>query len=295
MEKSKIIKALRQHGLPFSEAKTLADSITAQEFTDAAVARKNDWAYVLSPLTRQIRVLQSSKHRWGTDPHRAKVYAAYLEQLITIKKRINQVKALNLAGESIPEIAAKIQLPFSGMRWQSWVKPKEKAATLQAFITLYEQTLDPTKSGRRLIPFSTREQRVKEDARWDALSIKVAAELHGRQRMGMEEEQKPLLAALRHAQYVINTRDKGDVAPYAGKWEQLLPAEMRDALGKWYADTLNGLDLSQAAAHAREQQTIKAQEQEKRDTHRHAKQLEYATAHRRAKGMVERKKNEAAA
>jgi hypothetical protein len=292
MEKPEVFKLLRQHGLPTLDASKLAATITAETNASIATKRKHDWPYVLLPLTHQIRLLQSSKHRWHTDTHRAKVYGDYLSLLITIKKRINQVKALNLAGESIPEIAAKFKLPFSGMRWQAWVKPKEMAAHTQAFFTLYTDTLDPAKAGRRMIPFSTREQRSVSDKRWDMLRVKVSADIHAREMEGRDEDQQPLLDALKQAQRAIDNRDITDEAPYAGAWERLLDDETRNALDKWYADSIGGLDLDRAAEAAREDATKRMQAAEKREAHKAEMNRQYAEANRRARGVKARKKNE---
>lgn len=295
MEKPEVFKLLRQHGLPSLEASKLAATITAESNASIATKRKHDWRYVLLPLIHQIRLLQSSKHRWHSDPPRAKVYGAYLELLITIKKRINQVRALNLGEKSIPEIAAAHKLPFSGMRWQAWVKPKELAAHTQAFFTLYTDTLDPAKAGRRMIPFSTKEQRSVSDKRWDMLRVKVAAELHARKMEGRDADQQPLLDALMQAQRAIDNRGITDEAPYAGAWERLLDDDTRKALDKWYADSIGGLDLDMAAEAAREAATKRAQIAEQREAHKKEKNRQYAEAHRRSNKVPERKKNEAPA
>ena len=288
------IKAgLRRHGMPMSLISSLLRDLYQREARVLHKSPVGEWKALTAPLTKLIRGLQSTKCRWGADPHRGPLYAKYLTLLLVTRQTIRNTEAANMGRKRLPELAQEMQLSGRGTRWQDWVPPALIQKVLISFDKLYTITLPaafPEKygrtSGKRLMPFSDKEHRNASDRRWDAVLLYCTAEKEGKRH---EAGFVPYIECLEFVIDVVLNREEKDVAPLGGghaAWEKLLDAQHKAKYKEWADTTLFGLDTvnlepAQQAAHeaAAERNRVKhAQLVAKRD-----RQREYMAQYRKVK------------
>ncbi len=276
MQLHKLAQELRTSGLSSDETRRVVLSMQADQKRALLAQKANDWGFLLAPLTKAVASLASSEFRWRTDPLREPVYSAYLLTLRRTRDRINTARKLNVAGDSIPQVAAnafKTPLPQQGMTWQAWVPEKVRHALVGAFEQMYNT---PGMRGKRLVPFSTAGERSVSDARWDVLEMRIARLTT--QHEG-DSQQTPLVAALNAARTAVHRRGLQDKAPI--KWEHLLDAKAREELREWQARTMHGLDTD--GKHVSQGQSETAGMQARVDAARQRakeKQTQYRAKHR---------------
>ena len=263
------VQLLRKEGLPLATAQSLAQTIKRKEDARVLQTRAHDWSRLLAPLERDIHSKASTMSRWRNDPIRGPVFSPYLDMLRKVRHIIQQARALNLEGKSIPEIAREKSLSGSGMHWSDWVPRKVHSAFMLEFEKMNCHP-DRPRIGKRAIPFSTAMERSASDKRWDNLITRILTEIEGRK---IEpESQAVLLDAMEEALDIAYKRGITDVAPV--QWEHLLPKQRQQELKDWHQDTLNGmrdpsrLDAATTALQARavarlEERNAKARERYK--------------------------------
>lgn len=242
-----IQKLLRTHGLSHVEASNVAAQIAKREQKRDDVLRTHDWDYVLEPLVAQIKSLASSQKVWGICPVRAKPYAKYLRLLRATRDTIKSYRDTNLANEPIAEVAARASkvlgydIPRKGMVWSAWVPEAIQEKVRLTLEQVYSHP-DMARKGKRLIPFSTRRQRLASDVRWTKILTTITTELMARVTPGLDrfdDPNEPLITALQEAREAVHERSLSAEAPV--KWEHLVSENTKKRLNEWQARTFNGL------------------------------------------------------
>lgn len=252
-----ITRALRSRGAPAAYINSVLAELNDEDTRGEAHREGRNWVRLLKPLRTQIKLMQTSRHRWSRDPLRAEVYGNYHALLLKVRTRLENIQFMNTADNlTIPELARAHNLANNGMRWADWVPNKIRTAFDIAFEKLYSVDIpnartDPETGapghakGKRIVPFKTQYERSSTEKRWRNLLIDLTLERAGRL---VEGSDSPLIGWMDMAIEAIKQRQRDKEAPV--KWEHLLPIEEQRKMREWHDTLLTRMTTPDAHAQA---------------------------------------------
>ena len=208
---------LVKRGLHYNEALAIVAEFEKKEAPYTRILRKNDWEHLMTPLLAQIKTLASSRSKWSSDPLRCPIYDKYLRLLRATRDQIKHAQTLAvMAGQTIPDYAKANDIPQQGMVWHAWV-PFELQRKVRLAFEKLALARAHNKQGKRLIPFSTHQQRTASEVRWDKLIAYLLVEVEAH---GNNPAHTTYIRLVNTALDACHKRTLTDVAPV--KWQHLL-------------------------------------------------------------------------
>jgi hypothetical protein len=216
--------------------------------------------------------MQSQQYRWSVE--NSKLYAKYLQVLLSIRERIKQATAPTRTNVLAPKttlgsihaglLARGLASEGPVMNWTSWVEQGIKDKVAIKFDAHYPVGY----IGRRLAPFYNSAHNSANARRWQALRAALIVE-----RLN-NADYPDLVACATYALEQVAEHEQGGGPPAPVRWQHLLDATHKELYAQWERSTMRGLRESDTPA-ARARAGLKEEARQSLER-THAKQLSAA-------------------